>query len=383
MTKLKSLWDRIDWVNTAFLTLTPLIAFGGTAWLVMHQTIPMATVVLAVVWMAFTGLAITGGYHRLFSHLAYDAHWSYRLFMLVFGAAAFENSALKWASDHRTHHKFVDTPRDPYNIKQGFWHAHMGWVMVKYPNPEGRYDNVADLREDPLVVFQNNHYMKLGVLFGFILPTAIAAIWGDALGGFFIAGFLRTVMNHHFTFSINSFAHLVGTQPYSDKDSSRDSWILALATYGEGYHNYHHRFPTDYRNGIRFFHWDPTKWLVKSMNLLGLTSNLREVPYETILRARLKMDEKRLLARIAKTAAPKHSPELISAARERIERAYVQFGTLRREYAQARRTKMDHLATQMQQRLDSARVHVEEAAAHWAELCRSHGIRATRPRLAA
>src|SRR5581483_2005009 len=116
-------------------------------------------------------------------------------------------------------------------------------------------------------------------------------------GGLFVAGIFRTVMNHHFTFSINSFAHLFGKRPYSDQDSSRDNWFLALLTYGEGYHNYHHKFPSDYRNGIRAYHWDPTKWVIKACEGV-LTYRLRKIPNTTILRARLRMDEKRIMRKI-------------------------------------------------------------------------------------
>lgn len=384
MNKFVSFLRRIDWVNSAFLTLTPLIAFTGTGLLIHFQMIQPATVVLAVVMAIFTGIAITGGYHRLFAHKAYEAKWPYRLFMLLFGAAAFENSALRWASDHRIHHKFVDTPKDPYNIKQGFWHAHMGWVMVKY-STDHSYNNVADLEHDPLVRFQNRHYVKLGIAFGFLLPTLIASLWGDPLGGFLIAGFLRTVMNHHFTFSINSFAHLIGRQPYSDKDSSRDSWVLALVTYGEGYHNYHHRFPTDYRNGIRSYHWDPTKWLIKGLERFGMTYNLRQVPTEVIIRARLKMDEKRLLSRMTRADARRHMPhEVVAAARGRLEEAYVQFRTLRKEYRRVKEARLESLSATMSHKVEAirsdlahARARLQDAAQHWGHLCNRFGVRPT------
>src|SRR5207237_639872 len=137
-----------------------------------------------------------------------------------------------------------------------------------------------------------------GIFVGLVMPTVIASLWGDWLGGFLLAGVLRTVMNHHFTFSINSFAHLFGKRPYSDQNTSRDSWVLALVTYGEGYHNYHHRFPSDYRNGIKAYHWDPTKWLIRSLEKTGQTYNLRLIPNETILRAKLKMDEKRIVRKM-------------------------------------------------------------------------------------
>ncbi len=362
---------RIDWVNTVFLISTPLIGFGGTAWLVYHHAIHWATLVLAFAWTCFTGVAITGGYHRLFSHLTYEAKWPYKLFMLCFGAAAFENSALSWSSDHRAHHKFVDTVQDPYNIRQGFWHAHIGWVFLR-SRLTHRYANVADLETDKLVMFQHNHYVKLGILFGFIAPALIAASWGDALGGFLLAGFLRTVMNHHFTFSINSFAHLFGTQPYADKDSSRDSWPLALVTYGEGYHNYHHKFPTDYRNGIKAYHWDPTKWVIKGLERFGLTYNLRQVPSETIVRARLKMDEKRLLDKITNASVPQAVPqETVAAARGRLEEAYLHFQQVRKEYS---RIKAEALRAD----LAKARARLQEAAAQWGTLCSRYGVRPTR-----
>jgi stearoyl-CoA desaturase (delta-9 desaturase) len=380
---------RLDPINTAFLLSTPIIAIAGVAYLAATGGIHWATIVLGLFWAIFTGFAITGGYHRLFSHKAFDAKWPYRLFVLVFGAAAFENSALRWSSDHRNHHKFVDTDQDPYNIKRGFWYAHMGWVMLKYKD-EHRYDNVADLETDPLVQFQNRHYVWLGIVTGFVAPTLLAALWGDALGGLLIAGFLRTVMNHHFTFSINSFAHLFGKQPYSDQNTARDSWFLALFTYGEGYHNFHHKFPSDYRNGIRSYHWDPTKWIVKGLAYVGQTYNLRQMPNERIFRARLQMDQKRLLARIAKekNAEIKVSHEFIIATRQKIEEAQAQFRLLKNEYKKLKIERMSAFHSQvahlnerkevLRGEIQKARQRLEEAAQAWTELCQSFGVRPTR-----
>jgi stearoyl-CoA desaturase (Delta-9 desaturase) len=386
LNKKKSFFGRLDLVNTAFLLLTPLIGIGGTIALAVYGVIPWATLVLALVMAICTGIGITGGYHRLFAHKSYDAKGFYKFFMLFFGAAAFENSALRWASDHRNHHKFVDTDQDPYNIKRGFFWAHMGWVMVKYDNKH-RYDNVADLQADPLVRFQDRHYVMLGVLVGFVIPMALASLWGDALGGLIVAGFLRTVLNHHFTFSINSFAHLFGRQPYSDQNSSRDSWFLALFTYGEGYHNYHHKFPSDYRNGIRAFHWDPTKWLVRISERIGQTYNLRRMPNETILRARLKMDEKRVLLKLQHHPAVSH--ELVVNTRTRIEDAYRHLRTLTAEYRRLKEQKMTAFSLQMgavneritalKADLRRAQERFKAAKAEWARLCGQTGVRAARP----
>jgi stearoyl-CoA desaturase (delta-9 desaturase) len=122
---------------------------------------------------------------------------------------------------------------------------------------------------------------------GFLVPTLIASSWGDAIGGLLLAGFLRLMIQYHSTFSINSIAHTLGRRPYSTAVSARDSFITAILTLGEGYHNYHHRFPGDYRNGIRYFHFDPTKWWIWLMSKIGAARDLKRVPRDVIQRARL------------------------------------------------------------------------------------------------
>jgi stearoyl-CoA desaturase (delta-9 desaturase) len=258
----------------------------------------------------------------------------------------------------------------------------MGWVMLRYDN-EHRYDNVADLQHDKLVMFQERHYVSLGILVGLVVPTLLAATWGDWFGGLFFAGVFRTVMNQHFTFSINSFAHLFGNRPYSDQNSSRDNWFLALVTYGEGYHNYHHKFPTDYRNGIQAYHWDPTKWLVGILRFTGITYNLRKVPNETILRAKLKMDEKRIMTKLSTAAAPhRHIPhELIVATRMKIEEAYSHILSLKKEYNRLKSEKMTAFNAQVSAQIEKikaelshAHERLQKATAEWGALCGRLGV---------
>jgi stearoyl-CoA desaturase (delta-9 desaturase) len=141
------------------------------------------------------------------------------------------------------------------------------------------------LLADRLVCFQDRFYLPLAGLFGFLLPTAIAWSWGDPLGGLLVAGFLRLLVQYHATFAINSVAHTIGRRPYSTSISARDSFVTAVLTLGEGYHNYHHRFPGDYRNGILFHHFDPTKWWVWSLSKLGLASDLKRASRAAIRRA--------------------------------------------------------------------------------------------------
>ncbi|MHC4846210.1 MAG: acyl-CoA desaturase, partial [Planctomycetota bacterium] len=250
------------------------------------------TVGFGFLWLHLGILAIGAGYHRRFAHGAYRARAPLRFLYLVFGAAAVQNSALKWSSDHRLHHSATDGDRDPYNIQKGFWWAHVGWVL--HQDVEGTdSDRVKDIASDPLVRWQERHYVKIALVMALLVPAAIGSLWGDALGAVLVAGFLRLVVQWHCTFSINSIAHLIGKQPYCTKTSARDSIWTALVSLGEGYHNFHHRFQTDYRNGVRWFHFDPTKWFVWTMSKLKLASDLRRVPRQVIEQARrsVKMGE--------------------------------------------------------------------------------------------
>ncbi|NOT29242.1 MAG: acyl-CoA desaturase [Planctomycetes bacterium] len=276
--------QRLDWTNLVFLALGHALAAAALLWLALVQASPW-TIGLGFLWFALCGVSITGGYHRLFAHPTYKAHPVLRLFYLVFGAAAVQNSALKWSADHRVHHAKTDKDEDPYNITRGFWWAHIGWVLYRDPR-EIDTRSVKDLSSDPLIVWQDKHYVALAVLFSGLVPLGLGFLWGDPIGALLVVGFLRLVALWHATFAINSFAHWIGTQPYSTANSARDSVVTALISMGEGYHNFHHRFQTDYRNGVRWYHFDPTKWFVWTMEKVGVTSDLRRVSPEAIARAR-------------------------------------------------------------------------------------------------
>jgi stearoyl-CoA desaturase (delta-9 desaturase) len=275
---------RINWTTSAFLIGTFFLTLTAVPLYLWYFGIDWFHFAVFAVLLVATGFSITLGYHRLFAHKTFRAKLPVRLFTLIFGAAAFENSALLWASDHRRHHKHVDHDDDPYNISKGFFHAHIGWLLFKlWPQPP--FDNVADLKKDPLVMWQRRHIHSLAVLVSFILPTLLGLLWDGwigALGGFLIGGVAKVVVLQHGTFLINSACHTIGRQPYSTKCSARDSFLMALLTFGEGYHNYHHEFQHDYRNGVKRWQWDPTKWLIWTLSKLRLTADLRRVSSETI-----------------------------------------------------------------------------------------------------
>ncbi len=273
-----------DWTNILFIAGAHLLALAALAWLWFVRASPW-TLALGTAWFGLCGLAITAGYHRLFAHPTYRAARAVRAFYLCFGAASVQNSALKWSADHRIHHAKTDRDEDPYNIRRGFWWAHIGWVFHK-DRPAGDASGVKDLAADPWLCWQERNYFALALLFGAALPLMLGAAWGDPVGAVLVAGFLRIVVQWHATGAINSVAHCIGSQPYSRANSARDSTLTALLTLGEGYHNYHHRFQSDYRNGFKWWHVDPTKWFVWSLARLGLARDLRRTPREAIERAR-------------------------------------------------------------------------------------------------
>jgi stearoyl-CoA desaturase (delta-9 desaturase) len=240
---------------------------------------------MLVVGFGLTTFGISAGYHRLFAHRSYTTGRILEASLLLLGAAAVQNSALTWATKHRLHHQHTDTDRDPYNARRGFWYSHIGWVVS-----EDKEDvcDTSDLQADPLVRAQHRWYLPLAILLGFGLPTLIGWSLDDALGGLLFGGVWRLLLSYHATFSINSFAHYIGTQPYSTKGTARDNLFAAIVTMGEGYHNFHHTFPGDYRNGVRFFDFDPPKWVLAAWAYFGWIRDVRRTPGHVIALRRLK-----------------------------------------------------------------------------------------------
>ncbi len=258
-------------------------------------------VITAIVLFYFTGMSITAGYHRLWSHKTYDAHISVRVILAIGGAMALQNSILHWSSDHRVHHRHVDdNDKDPYSARKGLWFAHMGWMLREYQSHRyDDYSNCRDLQKDPVVMWQHKYYLPIVLVANFGITGLLGWMNGDIISMILFAGVFRLFMVHHVTFFINSLAHFWGSQPYTDRNTARDNGILAFFTFGEGYHNYHHIFEYDYRNGIYWWQFDPTKWLIRGLSFVGLTTNLRRVPEERIEKARAAMQLQETNQRLA------------------------------------------------------------------------------------
>ena len=300
-------FNRVEWVTSGFLIFTALLTFTAVPAYLYHFGWDWFLFGVFILYYIATGTSITLGYHRLFSHKAFKAKWPVKLFVLLFGAAAFENSALWWSSEHRKHHKHVDTDDDPYDITKGFFWAHMGWLMFKL-KPDTPTENVQDLKKDKLVMWQHKWVHPISFVVSFIIPALIGYGYATysgmdslvgALGGFLLPGVARVVMVQHATFCINSLCHMIGSQPYSTNHSARDSWIAAIFTMGEGYHNYHHEFQWDYRNGVKPWQLDPSKWFIWGLSKIGLASDLKRVPQERILLAETRETKRQVTDKIS------------------------------------------------------------------------------------
>lgn len=306
-------WDNIlnelVWLNVVILGVTPIIGVIG----VCYTKLQWRTAVFAACYYYFTGLGklqrctsprtyynrpitgITAGYHRLWAHRSYNASKPLQYILAALGAGSVEGSIKWWARGHRAHHRYTDTELDPYNAHKGLLWSHVGWMIIK-PRRKAGVADISDLTRNPVIKWQHKNYILLMLIMAFTVPTIICGLgWGDWKGGYVYAGVVRLIFVHHVcllhyislsiyllillfiqsTFCVNSLAHWLGDSPFDDKHTPRDHLITALVTIGEGYHNFHHQFPMDYRNAFRWYQYDPTKWFIWVCQKIGLASHLK------------------------------------------------------------------------------------------------------------
>lgn len=325
---------QINWGPVIFLVTYQLALIALLPFYFYYNTPALGTIIATVVLLYATGLSITGGYHRFYAHRTYKTNPFIESILLFLGAMAAQGSALRWSFDHRIHHAHVDTDEDPYNINKGFWYAHCLWIWEKPRTIESK--TVSDLLKNKLVMFQHNYYK-----FWMIGTNALAVVFfgwlfNDYLGAFALVLGLRMFALHHFTWFINSLAHMWGEKPFCQEQTAVDNYFLSLLTFGEGYHNYHHTFANDYRNGVRWFHFDPTKWLIWTLSKLGLVHGLKRMDPVTIEKRIVIESKVVMLEQIKKTCTTKKE-ELEKAVHEmadQIVAKIAQFNKLKEEYLQ-------------------------------------------------
>ncbi len=266
--------SNFNWIPGLFILGYHLLLVIALPIYLISHTPSWWLVALSIVLVYVTGMSVTAGYHRLYSHTSYKINPIAEAVLLFFATMATQGSAFRWSFDHRHHHAFVDTDRDPYSIKKGFWYAHFLWLFEKPKEIDNKV--ISDLVRKPLLRFQHRYYGLLMVVTNAICVLVVGWCFNDYLGAFFFAWLVRMFFLHHFTWFINSLAHTWGDRPYSQALSAVDNYLISIVTFGEGYHNYHHTFANDYRNGIRWYHFDPTKWLIWTMSKIGMARNLKK-----------------------------------------------------------------------------------------------------------
>lgn len=281
-----------DWAVGGFLIGYQALLLLALPFYFMYSIPSWTLVVTTIVLFFVIGISVTGGYHRYFSHRTYKTNPMVEWVLLFFSAMSIQSSALRWSHDHRLHHAHVDTDDDPYSINKGFWYAHFYWMLQK-PEPIDT-KIVSDLVKNPRVMFQH----RFIVLFMFggnaLLWLVLGWIFNDYLGAFFVGICLRIFVLHHLTWFINSLAHTWGDRPFCQEQTAVNNFVLSILTFGEGYHNYHHVFAKDYRNGVRWYHFDPTKWTIWTLSKLGLAHDLRQMD-ELVIKQRMVHERKSLL----------------------------------------------------------------------------------------
>ncbi len=361
----------LNWSVTAVLGLTFIVAIIVVPWYgFVHGYSAWAWTFFGI-FLLLNGIGIGSGYHRLWSHRTYDAHPALKWLLAIMGGMSLQNSIIVWSARHRVHHRDVDNnDKDPYSIGRGFWFAHIGWMLRDYQSGDVDYDVVEDLQKDPVAAWQHRWYWTLVWTTNLAVPVFLGWLTGDIIGMFLLAGIARLVVNHHVTFFINSLAHMWGKQPYSDDNTARDQHLLALITYGEGYHNYHHQFQSDYRCGIRWWHLDINKWFISTCALLGLVRNRKRAPQFKVLRARLNMEFKAARKKLEKAGVS-------SSWKEQFESEYAQFIETIKQWQQLQMERVQQGKQKLAERFE---IETALLATHYREL--EFSLKMQRKRLA-
>lgn len=270
-------------------TLAILIPFAGFIAAMVHGAIwgfNAIAISIFVVFYVLTVLGITVGYHRLFTHRAFETNRAVQAVFAILGSMAVQGPLLKWVALHRLHHQYSDTEQDvhsPHNqgktlsgTLKGAWYAHMGWFFE--PDPQDLYRYVKDLRRDPMLCRFSDQF-TFWAMMGVIIPAMLGWLFiGGAEGlllGFIWGGLMRLFMVHHVTWSINSICHLWGSRSYATEDKSRNNWLFGLLALGEGWHNNHHAFPVSARHGLKWWQLDISYLVIRTLEKFGLVWKVR------------------------------------------------------------------------------------------------------------
>uniref|UniRef100_A0A1I8NWE4 Fatty acid desaturase domain-containing protein n=1 Tax=Stomoxys calcitrans TaxID=35570 RepID=A0A1I8NWE4_STOCA len=275
------------WLNIIIISYVALGSLYGL-YLLLTNSVKLKTFVFATILSYSSGLAITAGAHRLWTHRSYKAKWPVKIFLLILNTVAYQNSVYVWARDHRVHHKYSETDADPHNAMRGFFFSHVGWLLCKkHPDvkAKGKGIDMSDLKSDPLVMFQHRHYFILMPLLSFVIPTLIPMyLWGETFSNsWHVSALLRWFYSVNWVWCINSVCHLYGNKPYDKRLNPGENNQISWLTLGECFHNYHHVFPWDYKTAELGGSMSNLGALfIETCAKFGLTYDLKTVPQDII-----------------------------------------------------------------------------------------------------
>lgn len=269
------------------VTALPFLGAAIGIPLLWGQGVQALDLTLFFVFYVFTGMGVTVGFHRMLTHRSFDTVKPVRALLAIAGSMALQGPVIRWVADHRRHHAFADQPGDPHSphleeaegvkgILQGLWHAHTGWFFDHDKTNIKKF--APDLVSDPMMRKIDRNFPALAltsVLLPGILGLAITRSWMGGLTALVWGGLARIFFLHHVTWSINSICHFYGDRPFQSKDHSTNNWLMALLSFGEGWHNSHHAFPTSYRHGLGRWQFDPSAWFISGLRMVGLARNVK------------------------------------------------------------------------------------------------------------
>ena len=276
------------------VTVIPFAAFIYAVAINWGHGLTVSAAAIALGFYIFTGLGITIGFHRYFTHQSFETSRFMRALFAVAGSMAVQGSVIKWVADHRRHHAFSDKEGDPHSphldegpgvrgLAKGLWHAHMGWLFSDEQTSARRW--APDLLKDPTILLIHRLF-PLWVVLTFALPPLVGFAVTGTLSGALAAGLwgslIRVFFLHHVTWSINSVCHFYGKRPFEGDDHSTNNWLLALVSFGESWHNNHHAFPTAAVHGIDRGQVDISGGLISLMEKLHLARNVKRVQEKQI-----------------------------------------------------------------------------------------------------
>ncbi|XP_017780909.1 PREDICTED: acyl-CoA Delta(11) desaturase-like [Nicrophorus vespilloides] len=289
--KRKYEWD-IVWRNIIAFIVLHVLSFHGVY--VALRDWKIGILLFAYAYGLLVAQGITAGAHRLWSHRSYKAKLPLRILLLFFQTTAFQNSVFVWVRDHRMHHKFTDTDADPHNAKRGFFFSHMGWLFVKKQKEvkeKGKVIDMTDITNDPILMFQHRYYAPLMLICCFLIPTLIPVyLWHEDLyPSFAMAAAFRYIFSVHSTWLVNSAAHIYGMKPYDRNIGPTENKLVSHLACGEGWHNYHHVFPWDYKTSeLGNYRLNLTLAFIDLCAKFGWAYDLKTVPHEVVTRRALR-----------------------------------------------------------------------------------------------